>query len=68
MAEAMMTLVTLTLKEQEEILKQMSLVGDEIVSIEINGEIYEISIAVMGLIESLHEELARYRHTKIEKA
>tara|TARA_B100000470_G_scaffold221490_1_gene211973 strand:+ start:1039 stop:1245 length:207 start_codon:yes stop_codon:yes gene_type:complete len=68
MAEAMIILSTLPLEEQEEILEQMSLGEDEIVSIEINGEVYRVSIAVMGLIESLHEELVRYRLMGNEKA
>jgi len=42
MAEAMIILSTLPLEEQEEILEQMSLGEDEIVSIEINGEVYRV--------------------------
>ena len=46
---------------QEKILEGMSIDLKEEVSIEIDGEVYEIASAVMGLIESLHEEIVRYR-------
>ena len=39
----------------------MSKTSDEIVSIEINGEVYEVAKEVMGLIESLHEEIVKHR-------
>ena len=39
----------------------MSIDCADSVSIEINGEVYEIAREVMGLIESLHEEIVKYR-------
>mgnify|MGYP003147126724 FL=1 len=61
MAEAMLSISNLPKDIQEKILEGMSIDLKEEVSIEIDGEVYEIASAVMGLIESLHEEIVRYR-------
>ena len=61
MAEAMLSISNLPKDIQEEILEGMSIECADSVSIEINGEVYEIAREVMGLIESLHEEIVKYR-------
>ena len=61
MAECMLSISTLPLSMQEEILEGMSQEENEIVNIEINGDVFEVAIPVMALIEGLHRELEKYR-------
>jgi len=61
MAEAMLSLSTLPREIQEQILEHMSVSNSEIVTIEIDGEVYYIPFEVMGLIEGLHKEIVNYR-------
>ena len=46
---------------QEEILEGMSQEENEIVNIEINGDVFEVAIPVMALIEGPHRALEKYR-------
>ena len=61
MEEAMLSIMNLPQQVQEEILKGMSHEGDEVVPIEINGDVFEVAYPVMSLIEGLHRELEKYR-------
>ena len=67
MAEAMLSIINESKKSQEQILKRLSetKIEDETVGIEVNGCIYKIPKAVMGLIDSLHEEVLGFRGNPI---
>ena len=61
MAEAMLSIINQSAENQKKILEGLSTAKEDMMPIEINGEVYQIAKPVFDLIDSLHKESSQLR-------